>query len=215
MDRTITKIERQRRHPFRFNLYINGKYAMSVHEDVVIKCRLAKGQKLKEKEWTRLLIEEEHNQAKQAALNYVNYKPRTKTEVTRHLEHKGFASKPISSALIWLETYGYIDDRAFAEAWIEERSRSKGKGRQALYHELKQKGIDEERIREALDAFTDEDERELAREWAYKRYERVKHLPWVQVERRVGSFLQRRGFPFALILDVLQELRAVHSESEA
>lgn len=187
---------------------------MSVHEDVVVKCRLAKGKILTKKDWMYLLDEEEQNQAKQAALNYVNYKPRTKAEVLRHLQRKGFASKPIEASLTWLETYGYIDDRAFAKAWIEERSRLKGKGREALRHELKQKGIDGHEIRKALDAFTDEDERELAREWAYKRYEQIKHLPWVQVERRVGSFLQRRGFPFAMILDVLRELHATHREGE-
>lgn len=214
MNRTITKIERQNRNRARYNIYVDDEYATSVHEDVLVRCRLSKGQVLQDKGWTELLAQEEENKARQSALKYVGYKPRTAVEVKRYLKEKGFAPEFESSVLAWLESYGYVNDRAFAKAWVEERRRVKGKGSYALRQELQQKGVDDRWIAEALDAIDSEDELQLARKWAYKRYERVKYLEWEQVERRIGSFLQRKGFQLAHITEVLQELRSVHSGDE-
>ena len=69
-------------------------------------------------------------------------------------------------------------------------------------------------IGEALDLIGDEEERELAHKWAHKRYEHVKHLAWPQIERRIGSFLARRGFPHELIMTVLGELREHYAYEE-
>lgn len=210
MKGSITKIEQQKRNPNRFNIYINGEYAISVHEDVLVQGRLTKGRRLEENEWMDLLTQEEEAKARQRALAYIGYKPRTRAEVERYLKEKGFETEPITSAIAWLQSYGYIDDRKFAKAWVEERRRTKGKGIYAIRHELQAKGIDEGWIAEALATITDEDELQLARQWAHKRYERVTHLKWEQIERRIGSFLSRKGFSYACITEILRELRFLH-----
>ena len=210
MARLITKIEQQKRNPSRFNIYVNNEYATSVHEDVLVRCRLSKGQVIEDEDWMHILVQEERDKAKQTALKYARYKPRTQAEIERHLQAKGYNPEYISATLVWLKSYGYVDDRAFAKAWVEERRRLHGKGRYALRQELKQKGIDEQWIAEALEAIDNEDERQLAYAWGQKRYERIKHLEWSQIERRIGSFLQRKGFSLSNITDVLHELRVRH-----
>lgn len=212
MDRKITKIEQQKRDSSRFNIYVNDEYAMSVHEDVLVRCHLAKGQVLQDENWKDILVQEEQSKAKQTALKSISYKPRTKAEIEHDLQAKGFSTEAISATLTWLESYGYVNDRAFAEAWIEERRRLHGKGRFALRQELQQKGVAEQWIAKALDTIDNEAERALASEWAHKRYERVKHLEWNQIERRIGSFLQRKGFSYSHITDVLGELRFKHEQ---
>lgn len=214
MKGTISKIERQKRHANRFNVYIDGDYATSVHEDVLVQHRLHKGQVLQESDWLALLSDEEKNKAKQQALRYISFKRRTSDEVARHLQEKGNTSETILLVLTWLQSCGYIDDRAYAKDWVSERSRSKGKGRYAIKREMQVKGIDERWISEALHLIDDGEERELARTWAHKRYEHVKHLAWPHIERRIGSFLARRGFPHELIMSVLSELRDHHTNDD-
>ncbi len=208
VERVITKIERQRRNPARFNIYVDGEYAFSVHEDVLIRCRLSKGKVLEGADVADVLQEEERQSAVHAALKFVRYKPRTRAEVERHLKDKGFETEFIRAALTRLQNYGYVNDEAFARAWVEERRRLRGKGRYALKRELQQKGIEDRIITEVLAPIDDEDEYRLAREWAYKKYERLKHLEWRRAERRIGSFLQRKGFSLSHITAVLNELRA-------
>lgn len=214
MKGTITKIEQQKRRSNRFNIYIDGAYATSVHEDVLVRFRLSTGQVLHDHDWMSLLACEEENKAKQRAMNYVSYKPRTRAEVARHLKEKGFQSETISSVITWLQVYNYIDDRAYAKDWVEERRRMKGKGRYALRQEMELKGINNRWIMEALDTIDHEDERQLARTWAYKRYEQVKYLDWPRIERRLGPFLQRKGFPLEHITAVLRELRMQHGQDD-
>lgn len=214
MKGTITKIERQKRDANRFNIYIDGDYATSVHEDVLVQHRLHKGQELQEDVWLALLSDEEENKVKQQALRYISFMRRTREEVARHLQEKGNAPETVALVLTWLQSCGYIDDRTYARDWVAERRRLKGKGRYALKRELRLKGIDERWISEALHLIDDEDERELARTWAHKRYEHVKHLAWPRIERRIGSFLARRGFSHELTMSVLRELREHHAKDE-
>lgn len=211
MHGTITKIEKQKRNKSRFNIYIDHTYAASVHEDVLVRLQLTKGQYIEADDWREVLRQEETERAKQAAIKYVSYKPRTAFEVERYLNEKGHASSHVTAVLQYLQKYNYVDDEAFARSWVEERRRLKGKGRYALEQELRQKGIPEHFIAQALATIDSDSEEALAREWALKRYGRVKHLPWPQVERRIGAFLGRRGFSYDHILAVLHELRSEHS----
>ena len=50
----ITKVEKQKRGKHRYNIYLNEEYAFSVHEDILIKHRLNKGESLHPQEIERL-----------------------------------------------------------------------------------------------------------------------------------------------------------------
>lgn len=212
MERTITKIEQGKRHPERFNIFLDGEFALSVHEDVLVKCRLHKGQTVHEDDWRGVLKEEEEAKAKQLALKYVAYKPRTEQEIVRYLREKGFSNAIVATVIAWLTQYRYLDDRAYAKAWVGERRRTKGASRELLRMELRQKGIAEQTIDEALADLSATEEADLAREWAFKRYARVRHLDWQTVQRRIGSFLARKGYSYSDIASALADLRRAHDE---
>ncbi|BCU82012.1 regulatory protein RecX [Polycladomyces abyssicola] len=210
---TIIRIERQPGTTARYRVFIEGCEPVSVHEDVLVKMRLTKGRRVDPVEIDAVLEEEERNKVWQAALKYLQYKPRTAWEVERYLVGKGFAAPHVRAAMDKLNRYGYIDDRRFAAAWVEQR-RGNGRGRLLLRKELEQKGIAADIINEVLAEVPEEADQELARSLAEKRYERLRRYPWPTVERRLGHYLLRRGFPQSLVCSILQHYRERHRDSQ-
>lgn len=210
MQHVISKIERQPNHKSRYNIYVDGVFILSVHADVLVKYQLSKGQMLPSGDWHTLLLAEEENKARQTAVKLIHTKPRTTAEMKRRLTEKGFANNHISTVLSWLTQYGYLNDQAYAEAWVEERRRVKGYGIHMLRHELEQKGVESHWIEAALSSLEDRDDFDLALEWACKRYERLHHLDWPVIKRRIGTFLQRKGYSFEVVMSVLEEIKRTH-----
>lgn len=208
----ITRIERQKSGLPRYNIHMDGTYRFSVHEDVLVRFALSKGMKVDGEEIRRILAEEEWNKVRQSALHYLSYRPRTVREVEVHLQAKGYEPDSIHSVITEVKDQGFLDDRRFAEAWVEERRGRKGYGVLALKRELEQKGISPEIAEDVLSRVDDEEERKLARETAEKRYRRLAGEPWPKVERRLGQYLLRRGFQPSLVYGLLHELRMRHRE---
>ena len=86
----------------------------------------------------------EHNErftkAKETALRYLSYRARTRKEMVDRLAD--FPSEVIDDVLTMLERYGYIDDNAFAEDYVQARVRNKKYGKLRLRHELREKGVE-------------------------------------------------------------------------
>ena len=64
--------------------------------------------------------------------------------------HLGYAEGVTDEALSRLSRMGYLDDHAFARAWVESRDRSRPRGETALRQELRRKGVDEAIVRAIL-----------------------------------------------------------------
>jgi regulatory protein len=101
---------------------------------------------------------------------------------------------------------GYIDDRKFACQWASSRARLQGYGRHRIEQELRQKGVEREVIREALDEVVPpEDERENARRVAEKKLQAMKNLEPEARKRRLVGFLERKGFPHLVIWEIVKK----------
>ncbi len=110
---------------------------------------------------------------------------------------------------------GYVDDRAFAAWWIEQRRTFRPKGILALSMELRKKGIARDIIVDVLpridgasvDAPDDaSSERSLAFDAVKRRMIRWQKLSDLEKRRKVYAFLQQRGFTSQTIQSVIDEL---------
>lgn len=172
--------------------------------------QLEPGQTLTETELARLQEIEAYYEAKELALGYLARRPRSTAEVGRYLRQKGFASTVIERVIARLQALGYLDDRAFAAFWVEQRTTFRPRGRMALRHELRQKGIPDAVIDEALSQVDEE-----ASAWAALRPQlrRWQHLDWPTFREKAAAYLARRGFPYDIIRDVVW--RAWHEREGA
>jgi regulatory protein len=86
----------------------------------------------------------------EAALRFLEPRPRSVSEVRRRLTGAGYREELVTAAIERLGELGMLDDQAFAALWVESRDRARPRGERALRQELHQKGIDGETIARTL-----------------------------------------------------------------
>jgi regulatory protein len=206
----ITRIERKSARSKRYQIYFNDEPLLSVHEDVLVKQGLYKGMEVDAAKIKELLLAEEYNQVRIAALHYLSYRPRTIQELRQYLTKKDFSAGYIHQVVEEMKEQGYLNDQQYAKAWVEERRNRKNYGVLRIKNELRQKGIASQWIDEAISHVEDDEERQLAMEVAKRRYLRLCHEPWPKIERKIGQFLVYRGFSMEIVYAILQELKWQH-----
>ncbi len=87
-----------------------------------------------------------------AAARFLEARPRSVAETRRRLTHAGYPPPLVEEVLGRLAELGYLDDGAFARAWVESRDRAHPRGEAALRRELTLKGLD----RDVVDAVLEE-----------------------------------------------------------
>ena len=75
----------------------------------------------------------------------------------------GVPAEAAEAILVRFTDAGLIDDAAFARAWVESRHHSRGLSRRSLSAELRRHGVQNDEIREAVDALGPEQEVATAR----------------------------------------------------
>lgn len=211
----ITRIEKPSNYGKRYHIYVNGEFLFSVHEDVLVKHHLYKGMPIDQQQIQEILSAEEYSKVKQSVLRYLSYKPRTVWEVKQYITGKEFCEEIGEQVIADLRSLGYLDDRQYARAWVEERRNHKGHGPLRIKQELKKKGVPGKWIDEALAYMDEEEERQLAMEIAERRYLRICGDPWPRVERRLGQYLIRQGYSVDIVMSVLSVFRSRHAEEES
>ena len=88
---------------------------------------------------------------------FLEARPRSTEEVRRKLVRLGYRPDLVEAAITRLQDLRYLDDDAFARAWIESRDRVRPRGEYALRRELALKGVERALVDTVL-----EDRRELA-----------------------------------------------------
>ena len=86
----------------------------------------------------------------EAAAAFLSVRPRSVTETRRRLRHNGYPEALVEEVLSRLIEMEYLDDAAFAKAWVESRDRSKPRGEIALRRELALKGVARDVVDEVL-----------------------------------------------------------------
>ena len=211
--RVITAVERQKRSRVRYNIFLAGEFAFSIHEDLLIKHKLLKGEMVEGKRLAELLLEDEKHRAYVDAIRFISIRARATKEVRQKLTTRGYEPPLIDQTLVDLERQGYLDDRSFAELWASERMRLQKKGRKWVELELKQKGSKQPWIEAAMGKVAEEEERRYALELAEKRWRQLNGDLLVR-KRKLYDFLLRRGFSSALTAEAIQRVSGGVAEEE-
>ena len=88
----------------------------------------------------------------EAAARLLEARPRSTAEVRRRLRDAGYRADLVEEAIDRLATLGYLDDEAFARAWVESRDRARPRGARALRDELRRMGVPPSDVEAALAA---------------------------------------------------------------
>jgi regulatory protein len=202
MARRITAIEPQKKNPQRVNVYLEGEFSFGLAS--IVAAWLKVGQDLSEEKIASLKADDEREATYQKALHFISYRPRSLAEVRLNLLKRGISEPVIDETLNRLKQAGLVNDEAFAQAWVENRNSFRPRGKPVLRMELRRKGLADEIIQSVLDTQVDEDS--LALEAARKYVRRLAGLEWPEFRQKLGGFLARRGFSYAVIAPVVSEV---------
>lgn len=215
----LTRLE-PRANGHRFRLYVDDEETSRVEiaADLLLRSGLARGDDVTEPRLTALAEEDEEYRAREAALSLLSHRARARVELRRRLQRKDFSEPAIDRVMAWLEERNYVDDRAFAEAFVRDRLRLRPRGRLGLIQELRRKGVSgtvaETVIEEVMES-ENVDERDLARQsadaWARKNRSALRKATAskdgrVGARRRLYGHLARRGFTGEAVRDAISSI---------
>lgn len=198
----ITAIKAQRKNRQRVSIFLDGEFAFGLTR--IVAGWLQVGQILGEEKVAALKAEDELEMAYLRALNFLSYRPRSKTEIRRNLRKYKIPEPLIEPVVERLEEKRFVNDNEFAQIWVENRNTFRPRGRRALRAELRQKGITDEIIQSTLDELVDEEA--LAHQAGIKKARKLAKYEWQDFRKKLSGFLARRGFSYAVISPLLSQL---------
>ena len=141
--------------------------------------------------------------AKLRTLRLLEQGDRTKKGLENKLEQNGYPPEAVEEAIVYAESFHYIDDKRYAVNYIQNQRGCKGRAR--IMMELRNKGVSQEDIDFAFQE-TEEgaDTRERIRELIRKKRKSQGTMEEKERQKLYG-FLMRRGFASLDILSVLRE----------
>jgi regulatory protein len=201
----ITAIEPQRRDNARVNIFIDGAFAFGLHIDLQLEHVLAPGDDLDDEKIALLLRQDQTRRAITTALNLIAYRSRSAGELKDKLRERGYPPYAVDDAIARMRELGYLDDRDFADRWVESRQAHRPRSVRMLTRELQQKGVARDVIEGTLeDAGIDEFGDALA--LAERKAGTLRGLDAPTRDRRLSAFLARRGYSYDIIRRVMDAL---------
>jgi len=205
----ITALETQKRDNSRLNMYIDENFFCGISLNVVAKFGIYQGKELSDNELNEILNAELRERFFDRAVSFIIRSPKTEFQVRRYLKDLAFKKKgkwfqdiskeelqsieeDIVSRLL---EYEYIDDKKYAQMFVESRIKNKPRGKNILFGELISKGVSRDTTQKVLGEIV-EDEYGILVATYRKRFKEEK----ISFEdRKKIDFLRRKGFNWDLI----------------
>lgn len=214
-EKVITKLASGVRDANRVNVFLDGKFAFSLDVAQVVELQVKVGQKIDAERLRVLRSASEFGKLYQRTLEWVLTRPHSIRETRDYLrrrqqkrlvtnrqrareEKKPFPEiqdETIGLVVERLIQRGYLDDRKFADYYVENRFVKKGVSTKRLRMELQKKGVSNEEIEAALAAGARDDGNELQKMLMKKRarYD----------DQKLIAYLVRQGFDYHKVVDAV------------
>ncbi|SMS13902.1 Regulatory protein recX [Levilactobacillus zymae] len=189
----ITMIEAQKRAG-RFNVYVDGHYAFPVSESVLIDFRLFKGMEVDQQLEAQLSAADDVAKAYNRALDYLSQQLRTEKEVRDKLAGLEIPPEVIDETLGRLADLNLVDDAHYAASYVRTMMRTSDKGPRVIRQHLRQKGVLEQPIDDALKLYTPEERQTVGTAVAQKLAKRYRRQAFHTQEQKIRQGLMTRGF---------------------
>jgi regulatory protein len=199
----ITGLKRGKTRAKRINVYVDDKFAISLSPETALKEQIGVGQELGSAALEALAEKDRRQRCFNSAARFLAYRPRSESEMRQRLARHGFDAAVIEKTLEKLKDAGFVNDSEFARFWVENREALRPRSIRLTRMELKQKGIDADIIEQAVNEI---DESDSAYRAAQSRIRRLADLDYNGFRLRLGQYLVRRGFNYAIIKEITEKV---------
>jgi regulatory protein len=200
----ITQIKPQKK-PGRFNIFIDGEFALALSAEGILKEGLKVGQEISPEIISKLVKENELQINLDKVFKFLSFRPRSKKEILVFLKKKQLGEETEKAIFKKLEDLKMINDLDFAKWWVEQRKTFRPEGCRLLRLELQQKGIDQEVINQVLSLVNKEPEINLAKRVLDKKQRQFQGLTKGEFKKKAFNLLLRRGFSYETVRRAIEK----------
>lgn len=206
MNKKITNIEVGKRNKDRVNIYLDEEYAFSCSAELVYKYNLKKDTIIEDENIANIIKNDNIMKCRNSALRIVERTCKTEDEIREKLILKEYDDYSINETINFLKEYSFIDDEKYANAYVKDRMKREGKNK--IKYSLKKKGIDEEQIERAISNIDANEEEEIARELAVKKYNILskREADKLKLKQKLTRFLISKGYNYELTNKVINSI---------
>ena len=200
----VSAVEPQKRNKNRYNVFVDGDYAASLGAEALVTFGIREGAAVNTDTLKEAVSRDNAQYAFDSAVKLIAHKMRTRAELKDRLMERGIDEMAVEDALDKLASYGYVDDAAFAGEYVRSAMQTGRWGRKAVEYRLKDKGIEQSVIDEALMEYTEEDEKRIARKQLQAAAGRLKGVEARKARQKEYAALARHGFDYSVISELLE-----------
>jgi len=206
----ITAIKQGKSRNKRVNIFLDEKFAFSLNMEAFAESRLQIGQQITPEDITRLTAADNYHKCMATAARFLSYRPRSEAEMRQRLEKHGYEAGCIGKVLSKLAEYHLVDDHAFAAFWKDNRNTFSPRSRRLTSLELRRKGVPNDIIEQTINNIDDE---ENAYQAGLSKIRRLSVTDYDTFRKRLGGYLQRRGFGYETVKSTVDKLWKEYNNS--
>lgn len=187
----VTAIRQQERRNDRYSIYVDNKYGFSLGEVALLEAKLATGQELTSDQMKAYRQLSAEDKIYSNALRFAAMRRRSRWEMETYLKRKEAAPALAEQIVNKLSDLGFVNDLAFAQAWVENRHLLRPTSKRKLQQELRAKHVANNIIEQVLREDLASDRQELQTLITRKRRQ-TKY----QDDTKLMQYLARQGFGY-------------------
>ena len=188
----------------RVNIYLDGKFGFGIDLENYVTLGLKVESELTDEKVKEIIKKAEFQKTLEKILKFATLRPRSEREVRGWLKRKKVHESLHKDLFDRLNRLDLIDDRRFADWWVEQRNSFKPRGKKALEMELRVKGIKKETIDKVLINLKI-DEVKVARKLLEKKAYRWVGLSDLKKRQKMSQYLARKGFSWDIINQIIPD----------
>jgi regulatory protein len=143
--------------------------------------------------------------AREVVLRQLTMGPRTRAQLQKAMARKEIPEEVVTAVLDRFEEVDLVDDEEFARQWVQSRHLGRGLARRALAYELRQRGVADETVKNAVDEVSPDDELSAARELVRRKVATMRNDDPQRRVRRLAGMLARKGYGGGLAMQAIRE----------
>lgn len=185
-------------------VFIDNEFAFVLYKGELHLYKVKEGEEIGCKEYSEIIENVLPKRAKLRCMNLLKARAYTEKQLRDKLSQGEYPQRLIDAAIDYVKSYGYIDDRKYAEDFIAYHVENKSRKQMEL--DLYKKGIDRKLAGEVLDAMREEgeapDEFSMAKKILWKKNYNPETATNKE-KQKLSAYLYRKGFDMDIIRSVL------------
>lgn len=199
---TVTKIEEINKS--RVRIFIDSEFAFVLYKGELRIYNIRENEDIEEADYTEIMHNILPKRAKLRSMNLLKSRTYTEKQLRDKLRQGEYPQNIVNEAVDYVKSYGYIDDRKYAEDYITYNMENKSRKR--MEQDLYTKGIDKKIMQEVMEEILEDGNVMNEMAMAQRLLRKKNYDPDTaesKEKQKLSAYLYRKGFTAETIRSVL------------